>query len=109
MERYVIGIDLGGSKIATCIIDKKGKILKKITIPTLAQEGPASVIARIQESVYDVVKTQHRYEQHSRYRYRVPGPLDAERGIIKNPPNLLGGTIYPFQKYYNKALEFLFV
>lgn len=106
MERYVIGIDLGGSKIATCIIDKKGKILKKITIPTLAQEGPASVIARIQESVYDVVK-KHNIDMSNIVGIGIgsPGPLDAERGIIKNPPNLLGWNNIPLSEILQQSFR----
>jgi len=45
-KRY-IGIDLGGTKIAAGLVDDEGKILKKLTAPTLAHRSPDEITADI--------------------------------------------------------------
>jgi glucokinase len=98
MTRYVVGIDLGGTKIATCLLDKEGYIVKKVTLPTLASEGPEAVIGRMKVGVYEVVK-QAKVDRKSILAIGVgsPGPMDTEKGIIKNPPNLPGWVEIPLK------------
>jgi glucokinase len=98
MTRYVVGIDLGGTKIATCLMDEEGCIVKKIILPTLASEGPEAVIGRMKASVYEVMK-QAKVDRKSILAVGVgsPGPMDSEKGIIKNPPNLPGWIQIPLK------------
>ena len=55
MKNYVIGIDLGGTKISSALSDLEGNIVAKYTVPTDAFEGEAPVLGRIIESVEAVV------------------------------------------------------
>ena len=86
MTRYVVGIDLGGTKIATCLMDEEGCIVKKIILPTLASEGPEAVIGRMKASVYEVMKQAKVDRKHFGCRVGSPGPMDSEKGIIKILP-----------------------
>lgn len=56
MKNFVIGIDLGGTKINTALADLDGNIKSKITIPTLADEGEVPVLNRIIKTVECVLK-----------------------------------------------------
>jgi glucokinase len=38
MKKYVIGIDLGGTKISTALSTLEGKVIKNVVVPTNAQE-----------------------------------------------------------------------
>ncbi|HHY70319.1 MAG TPA: ROK family protein [Thermoanaerobacterales bacterium] len=98
MTRHVVGIDLGGTKIASCLLDEEGDILKKVILSTLASEGPEAVIGRMKASVYEVVK-QANVDRKSILAIGVgaPGPMDIEKGIIKNPPNLPGWVEIPLR------------
>ena len=49
MKNYVIGIDLGGTKISSALSDLEGNIVAKYTVPTDAFEGEAPVLGRIIE------------------------------------------------------------
>ena len=40
MKTYVVGIDIGGTKLATVVADSTGQILSKVRKPTLAEKGP---------------------------------------------------------------------
>ena len=56
MEKYIIGVDLGGTKITTAISDLEGQILSKTTIATLSSEGEKKVVERIIETIAVVLK-----------------------------------------------------
>jgi glucokinase len=91
MSSYVAGIDLGGTKIGSCIMDAGGRILARETLPTLAHEGPEAVVGRMKKTVYDLIEMTHMdKKQIAAIGIGVPGPLDRNRGIVKNPPNLPG-------------------
>ena len=44
---YTIGIDLGGTKILTAVVDEQGKVVAAVKELTQAQEGAKAVIERI--------------------------------------------------------------
>lgn len=56
LEKYIIGVDLGGTKITTAISDLDGQILSKTTIATLSSEGEKKVVERIIETIAVVLK-----------------------------------------------------
>lgn len=98
MVKLVVGLDLGGTKIAACVMNEDGEILKKVTLSTLAHEGPDAVIGRIIESIYDVIRLANiNKEDILAIGVGVPGPLDSEKGLIKNPPNLPGWVEVPLR------------
>ncbi|MDI6605416.1 MAG: ROK family protein [Thermoanaerobacteraceae bacterium] len=97
------GVDLGGTKINTGIVNSKGEILYNIKIPTEAQKGPYEVIERIIKSIYEVVdKTGVKLKDLSGIGVGSPGPLDAEAGIVLCPPNLTGWVNIPLTEILKK-------
>ena len=91
MGKIVCGIDIGGTKINTGLIDSDGRIIKNVKVPTIASEGPDAVISRIIKSVEDVLKLSNiDIKSVSGIGIGSPGPLDTEKGIIMNPSNLPG-------------------
>ena len=46
-KKYVVGVDLGGTKIYTALVDLEGNIVKEKTVETLAHEGEQAVKGRI--------------------------------------------------------------
>ena len=85
MKRYIIGIDLGGTKIAAALADTKGKILNKITIPTQAKKGPKTVLANVKKAIRLAMSKHGRI---GKIGVSAAGPIDYKTGAIKNPPNL---------------------
>ncbi|GIM27879.1 glucokinase [Clostridium polyendosporum] len=89
MKNFVIGIDLGGTKISTALSDLDGDVKSQITIPTDAHEGEIPVLNRIIETVEYVLKTGNLTTDDIRaIGIGSPGPLDAKKGIIITTPNL---------------------
>lgn len=89
MKNYVVGVDLGGTKISTALSDLEGKIINQTTIPTDAHEGEMPVLNRIINSIEKVVNDSAiSYEDIKGIGIGSPGPLDAKQGIIITTPNL---------------------
>lgn len=89
MKNYVVGVDLGGTKISTALSDLEGKIINQTTIPTDAHEGEVPVLNRIINSIEKVVNDSAvSYEDIKGIGIGSPGPLDVKQGIIITTPNL---------------------
>ncbi|MCG0276526.1 MAG: ROK family protein [Thermosediminibacteraceae bacterium] len=98
MKKIAVGVDLGGTKIAAGAVDENGNLLARTELPTLAKEGPEKVIGRMKQSVYDILKHLGLpLEDIAGIGIGVPGPMDAGRGIVKNPPNLPGWDNVPLR------------
>ena len=94
MKKYVVGIDLGGTKISTSLSTFEGEIIKNVVVPTNAQEGADSVLNRITGTIENVLaQAELTIEDIEAIGIGSPGPLDANKGIIITTPNL------PFKNY----------
>lgn len=89
MKKYVIGIDLGGTKISTALSDFNGKIISNVVVSTKASEGEMPVLNRIIGTIEDVLsKAQVSTDEVEAIGIGSPGPLDANTGVIITTPNL---------------------
>lgn len=88
-KKYVIGIDLGGTKIYGAFADLEGNILSKYTIPTEASEGEKAVLDRIIGVISRVAEDSgKRLGEVKAIGIGSPGPLDAKKGMLLDPVNL---------------------
>jgi glucokinase len=88
-RKYVVGIDLGGTKISGAFADLEGNVLSQYTIPTSASEGANAVLDRIIAVINRVIEESGKgIEQISAIGIGSPGPLDSKRGIIIESANL---------------------
>ncbi|QZY57302.1 ROK family protein [Crassaminicella profunda] len=88
-DKYVIGIDLGGTKISGAVANFKGDVISQYTLPTKAEEGEKAVLERIIKVVEKVIKESNvDKERIVSIGIGSPGPLDAKKGKIITTPNL---------------------
>jgi len=88
---YVIGMDLGGTKILAAVIDSDGRILAQAKLKTRAKEGPDAVLQRLEEAARSAVqKAGLEWENVLGVGIGVPGPVDPDEGIVHHTPNLPG-------------------
>ncbi len=80
----VLGVDIGGTKIAVGIVDRDGKILTQTRKPMIANGTAEAALQAVTDAIDALVWT----EQIQKIGICAPGPLDPRRGIILNPPNL---------------------
>lgn len=89
MQKYVVGVDLGGTKISAALSNLNGEVISQTTVPTKAEEGEIPVLNRIIDSIEKVIKDGAvGYEDIKSIGIGSPGPLDAEKGTIIYTPNL---------------------
>ena len=109
-QRYIIGVDLGGTNIVAGAMPEDGS--REIAIrsePTRADHGADSVvdsIARMIETVIaeTIAETNAKREDFAGVGIGSPGPLDRERGIVIVTPNL-GWRNFPLRDEISKRVE----
>ncbi|MBD3287669.1 ROK family protein [candidate division KSB1 bacterium] len=89
-DKIVIGIDFGGTKIKTAAVSESGELLSEPVIASTEAERPADeIIVSMYKTVNETLeKAELRIEDVIGIGIGSPGPLDLERGIILNTPNL---------------------
>jgi glucokinase len=90
MPQLIVGIDIGGTKIAGGLVSQKGRLVKSLIVPTRAAEG-------FKASFGQIVQATDRLLEHAGGKQNVtgigicaPGPLNPKTGLVINPPNLPG-------------------
>ncbi|WP_299996707.1 ROK family protein [uncultured Clostridium sp.] len=86
-KKYVIGVDLGGTKIYTALVDLEGNIIKEKTVETLAHEGEQAVMGRIIDTINYVIDGTDK-DLIRAIGIGSPGPLDVKNGVIIETANL---------------------
>jgi glucokinase len=87
---WVVGVDLGGTKIALGLIDAENRIVARCRIPTDADQGSQSVVERIAGCVAELSEAIPSGESISALGICSPGPVDHRTGMLLEPPNLQG-------------------
>jgi glucokinase len=91
MSALILAADVGGTNTRTALLNTEGEILKALKRPTHAHKGREALIAHLIQMFHDTLR-EGGVDIHNVTGIGVgfPGPLDTERGIIFNPPNLKG-------------------
>jgi glucokinase len=101
-----IGIDLGGTKIGTALVDAEGQILARDFRKTQAAGGLQAVVNRMVDAAYRVMgQAGVAPSQITAIGVGAPGPIDAKAGLVTSPPNLPGWRNVPLKKLVEEALD----
>ena len=85
-KQLIVGVDLGGSKIAAIVADASGNIGARRSVDTLADDGPDAVIQRLVECIRELTAG----VQVAGIGIGAAGGHDTRRGVITFSPNLPG-------------------
>ncbi len=89
-KSLVIGVDLGGTKIATAAADLGGSLLSKVIKPTCPERGQDAVIGTIVDSIKEAVGSAGASMADIKsIGIGSPGPVDLEAGTVIFAPNLM--------------------
>lgn len=91
----VVGIDLGGTKIAAVLLDAaSGSVLADVVIPTEGKRGPDAVIERMAITAREVAeKANVPLTDVMAVGVGVPATIDLEAGLTLMLPNLPGSWV----------------
>lgn len=81
MERYSIGIDLGGTNLRAAAVREDGTLLKKISGSTPVEEGPQAVLADMARAAGQL-RSEFGSARLAGIGAGVPGNIDMATGVI---------------------------
>jgi len=98
MPQLIVGVDIGGTKVAGGLVDQKGRLVKSLFVPTRADRGFETSFDQIGHLIERLI-------HHAGGKHRVsgvgicaPGPLNPKTGLVINPPNLPGWRNVPLAR-----------
>ena len=101
----LLGIDLGGSKLALALGDAQGRVTARMRRPTEPSGDPAADIARIAADARRLLADAGLGPGDlAAIGVSAPGPVDPVRGEILHPPNLPGWGRVPLRDLLAGAL-----
>ncbi len=104
-RRYWIGFDLGGTKMLAVVFDERLKMLAKKRRKTRSGEGEVVSMDRIAETIQMALEEAGAdAESVAGIGAGVPGPLDLQKGMILEAPNL-GWKNVALQDYLSKKFK----
>lgn len=99
---HVIGIDLGGTKIAAGLVTKEGKVLRELKVPTHLAGGWPGLRKQLAEVVRELS-----VKKVKAVGIGSAGPLHAPSGMLLDPTNFgwKGAQKVPLTRDLSKALK----
>jgi glucokinase len=91
MTPWRIGVDVGGTKIATGLVAPDGRIRGALTVPTPATQGPDAILDAIGGCVLRLRETLGRDEHVTGVGIGTGGVVDHTAGVIVSATGLLHG------------------
>ncbi len=108
MPKYIIGLDIGGTKCAVVLAkaDNGISLLDRIAFPTYAEAGYPQARDRLFQGVRDILERNGlRTADLAGIGASCGGPLDSRRGVVLSPPNLPGWDEIPFARLLEEAFH----
>ncbi len=90
MGKLIIGIDVGGTKVAGGLVTQKGRLVESQVVPTHADKGFRRSYAQITHLVDRLLRAAGGAKNVKGIGICAPGPLNPKTGVVLNPPNLPG-------------------
>jgi glucokinase len=85
-ENPILGVDVGGTKVAVGIVDRQGKILAQGRRAMVAQGTAEAAFDAVTAAIDSILSPTK--DNVSSIGICAPGPLDPKSGVVLNPPNL---------------------
>jgi glucokinase len=85
-ENPILGVDVGGTKVAVGIVDRQGKILAQGRKAMVAQGAAEAAFDAVTAAIDSMLSSTN--DNVSSIGVCAPGPLDPKSGVVLNPPNL---------------------
>ncbi len=90
MPKLIVGIDVGGTKVAGGLVNLKGHLVKSLIVPTRAEEGFETSFQQILILIEQLIEHAGGKPHVAGIGICAPGPLNPKTGLVINPPNLPG-------------------
>jgi len=105
MNRFSIGVDLGGTNLRIAAVDDKGHLVEKVTLGTKVSLGRDHVLNDMCDAIQ---RLSHKYGNSGGLLgigIGVPGIIDMQTGLLRESPNLPGWADYPVRDEIERRLS----
>jgi glucokinase len=90
MQPLIIGVDVGGTKVAGGLVTQRGRLVKSLIVPTRAEQGFKRSYGQIVHLIGRLIHLAGGKHHVGGIGICAPGPLNPHTGLVINPPNLPG-------------------
>ena len=102
-EKWLIGVDIGGTTTKIAIIQDQGEIVEKWEIPTDNTNQGKYIIPNITKCIKQKLAEQQMNISHIKgIGVGAPGPVNIKTGMMENTPNLSWHDHYPLRELLEK-------
>lgn len=104
MEKFAIGVDLGGTNLRIAAVESQGRLREKVTLGTKVARGRDHVLNDMCDAIRRMVEKYNGTSALMGIGIGVPGIIDIETGMVRESPNLAGWSDYPVRSEIEKRL-----
>ena len=104
MDRYAIGVDLGGTAIKAALVEREKGLVHEIARATAIEKGPTYVLDQIGDLIRELVEEAAERDVEG-VGVGAPGAINWERTSVLSPPNLPGWGVVNVQKNLQQRLD----
>lgn len=105
MDRFFLGVDLGGTFIKGGVVDEGGRVVARAAVATQAAEGQDVVIGRLHALLEDLARACPAGRKAvTAAGIGVAGAIDGTRGLLRFAPNLPGWSDVPLGRMLAERL-----
>jgi glucokinase len=103
---FIIGVDIGGTKVAAGLVAPNGEIRYHTRVPMLTSDGPEAGLSSVTQAI-DQVRAKATAADGELLGIGIcaPGPLDPKTGVILNPPNVQCWRNFPLADEISKKYK----
>jgi glucokinase len=102
MRKLIVGIDVGGTKVAGGLVTQRGRLVKSFIVPTCAEKGFKRSYSQIVHVIGHLIHLAGGRHNVGGIGICAPGPLNPKTGLVINPPNLPGWRNIPLARMIEK-------
>lgn len=87
-EQFMIGVDVGGTKVAAGLVNERGEILQHVRSHMITSDDAITGLNCVADAIRQLLRQLPEQQEPGALGVCAPGPLDPREGIIINPPNV---------------------
>jgi glucokinase len=105
MNKFSIGVDLGGTNLRIAAVDEQGTLVEKVTLGTQVSLGRDHVIGEMCDAIERLSDKYGSSAPLLGIGIGVPGIIDIETGLVRASPNLPDWVDYPARAIIEQRLK----
>ena len=104
MKHTLLGVDIGGTKVATALVNSTGEILRSARTRMVSRQTAEDGLKPVFEAI-DAVLGDQRAKKANAIGVSVPGWIDSTRGVLVGAPNIPCWRDFPLPREIERRYE----